>query len=443
MFQTDALAVQQNKARAEKWAYLTEGISDPYTKTVTEVLLENEEKALMTFVEHQGFSSPAASYAGATSTSMADGTATGNANNPNIAPFYTFAFPIIRRVFPGSIMNELVSVQPMSQPAAKIFFLDFQYGEGSLATQRVDAHTGGDLMSFEAHKKFREYSVAGDPYLSPEPSDGVNQSTGVSRTECDTRFLPDGSSHNPYGEGELPKQINWQMSSDIVEALTRKLRAVWTIEAQQDLKALHGLDAEAELTTVMSEEIRREIEGDVIYDMLRTAGTYMTWSVTPSGTPDYVNQKAYARKLYEAVLDLANAIYKKRYTYPTWIIADPDTCTRLEKLEDFKITQDSLADGRSFNVGRTYFGTIGNKFKIYKDPWLPVNTGSGHLGKMLMGFRGASWFQTGYVYAPYVPLLITPVMMDPNDFMPRRGMMTRYGKKSVIPDMYAVLDLIP
>lgn len=372
MYQSDAVVMQQNKARSEKWAYLTEGIKDAYTKTTTEILLENEEKALMSLQEES--------------------------TTGNTATFQTFAFPLIRKVFPDSILNKICSVQPMTQPAAKIFFLDFTYGTAPLAGQSVAA-----------------YNALGKDYASQ----------GIASAS----------------EGQPPREINWQMSSDIVEAITKKLRAVWTIESQQDLKAYHGLDAESELTTVMAEEIKREVEGDILWDMCNTATTKVTWNEVPTGTPDYINQKAYAAKIYESILDAANEIYKLRFVYPNWIVADPDTCTKLEKLENFKVSDMGQAN---FAIGRTYFGTINNKFDIYKDPWMPKAVNANQkvfTGRMLMGFRGSSWFQTGYVYAPYVPILITPVMMDPNDFKPRRGIMTRYGKKAVVADCFATIDI--
>lgn len=374
MYQSDAVVLQQNKARAEKWAYLTEGIKDAYTKTTTEILLENQESALMSLNEES--------------------------NTGNIATFQTFAFPLIRKVFPESILNQICSVQPMTQPAAKIFFLDFTYGTAPLAGQSV---------------AWNGQAFGGKDYASQ----------GVASAS----------------EGQTPKEINWQMSSDIVEAITKKLRAVWTIESQQDLKAYHGLEAESELTTVMAEEIKREVEGDVLYDMCSTATTKAEWNEVPAGTPDYINQKVYAHKIYEAILDAANEIYKLRYVYPTWMVADPDTCTKLEKLEHFKVSD---LGQEKFAIGRSYFGTINNKFDIYKDPWMPKKANGGgktYTGRILLGFRGNSWFQTGYVYAPYVPILITPVLMDPNDFKPRRGIMTRYGKKSVVPDCYATIDI--
>lgn len=372
MYQSDALVAQANAARSEKWAYLTEGINDKYTKMTTEILLENQEKALLSLNEES--------------------------STGNIQTFQTFAFPLIRKVFPDSILNKICSVQPMSQPAAKIFFLDFTYGTAPLAGESV-----------------AKYNVLSKDYASQ----------GVAADS----------------EGATPREINWAMASDIVEAITKKLRAVWTIESQQDLKAYHGLEAETELTTVMAEEIKREVEGDVLYDMCLNATTKVSWCETPAGTPDYVNQKMYAAKIYDSILDAANEIYKLRFVYPNWIVADPDTCTRLEKLEHFKVSDVGSA---AFSIGRSYFGTINNKFEVYKDPWMPkkANTQTEeYLGRMLMGFRGSSWFQTGYVYSPYVPILITPVMMDPNDFKPRRGIMTRYGKKAVVPDCFATIDI--
>lgn len=396
MYQDDAVLMQQNKARSEKWAYLTEGVTNHYSKIVTEILLENQERALMSLNEES--------------------------STANIATFQTFAFPLIRKVFPESILNQICSVQPMTQPAAKIFFLDFTYGS--------NFPVGGNVLNGQSVAQYnsnsKDYSVA------------TGYQAGGNMTV---------DANNKYGEGVLPREINWQMSSDVVEAITRKLRAVWTIESQQDLKAVHGLEAETELTNVMAEEIRREVEGDVLYDMCNAAGTNVTWNASPAGTPDYINQKAYAAKIYEAVLDAANEIYKKRYVYPNWIVTDPDTCTRLEKLEHFKVSDTGSS---RFSIGRSFFGTLNNKFDIFKDPWMPIRAdvapatgveGKDFKGRMLMGFKGDSWFQTGYVYSPYVPILITPVLMDPNDFKPRRGIMTRYGKKAVVPDCFATIDI--
>ena len=353
--------IEENQERRKKWAYLTEGL-DPHKRLQTEVLLQNMQW-----------------YLSEESTSA------------NVGAFTTYAFPLVRRIFPKLIAQSLVSVQPMTQPTGKVFYLDFKYGTAKAPT------------------------VVGDR---------VDESGKFNKTYADAV------------EGGAVREINFDISSQDVSAEEKKLKAIWTMETQQDLKSYHGLDAETEIMGVASEEIIREVDMVIIDDLVAgaTAGNVNWTKAMPQALPwTALDPKIYAATLYDAIVDANNLIFKKRYRNATWIVADSDTCTRLEKLEGFKLTE--TVDDAVFNVGIHQFGVLRNRWVIFKHPWFQTD-------KMLIGYKGSSWLDTGYVYCPYIPLYTTPLIVDPNDFKPRRGLMSRYAKKMVVGDCYATVTLI-
>jgi hypothetical protein len=354
--------IVENDQRRQKWAYLTEGLDD--TKRLqTEVLLDNMAKALSE-----------TSFMG------------------NVGPFVTFAFPLIRRIFPKLIAQSLCSVQPMTQPTGKVFFLDFKYGT-----------TKGGISA----------------------GDRLDQKGNVAKDYADR--TPE--------TGEVA-EVNFDIGSDSVDAEEKALKASWTIEAQQDLKAYHGLDAESELMAVLSDEIIREIDILIIDDMTAnaTAGN-VNWNINAPDTAPWTNldPKVYKATLYDAIVDANNLIFKKRYRNATWLVADSDTCTRLEKLEGFKLAE--TVDDAIFNIGIHQFGVLRNRWVVYKHPWYQGN-------KILVGFKGASWLDTGYVYAPYIPLYTTPLIVHPDTLKPIRGMMSRFGRKVVHGNCFATVTLV-
>lgn len=357
--------IEENPERQKKWAYLTEGL-DREKRLQLEVLLENQE-AYFKFLQETSQMS-------------------------NVGAFTTFAFPLVRRIFPKLIAQELCSVQPMTQPTGKIFYLDFKYGTAKGGISQGDR-------------------------LDVKGADAKDYATRTPET------------------GTVP-EINFHISSVSVEAIEKALKAKWTIEAQQDLKAYHGLDAESELMTVLSEEIIREIDMLIIDGMLNaaTAGN-VNWNKNMPNTAPWTNldPKVYQATLYDAIVDANNLIFKKRYRNATWLVADSDTCTRLEKLEGFKLME--TVDDAVYNVGIHLFGVLRNRWKVYKHPWFVPN-------KILVGYKGTSWLDTGYVYAPYIPLYTTPLLIDPDDFTPRRGMMSRFAHAAVVGDCYATVTIV-
>jgi hypothetical protein len=360
--------IEENSERKERWSYLTEALNTE-KRLQLEVLLDNLAR-----IEFKGKTLEEASYIA------------------NVGAFSTFAFPMIRRIFPKLIAQSLCSIQPMTQPSGKVFWLDFKYADTK------GAITTGDRMD--------QMGKLGKNYADRTPETGTVAA------------------------------INFHISSTTVDAEEKALKAEWTLESQQDLKAYHGLDAESELMGVLSDEIIREIDILIIDDMVAsmTAGN-VNWSINMPAIAPWINidPKIYKATLYDAIVDANNLIFKKRYRNATWVVADADTCTRLEKLEGFKLTE--TVDDAIYNIGIHEFGVLRNRWVIYKHPWFQENM-------MLLGYKGASWMDTGYVYAPYIPLYTTPLITHPDTMKPIRGMMSRYGRKCVNGDCFATVTLI-
>jgi hypothetical protein len=383
-------ALQEDAARRERWSYLTEGIEKDtpgvksermvdYRTRLVESMCENTQK----WMNEQRMVTP--------SQQLSEDTLIAN-----VGAFTTFAFPLVRRVMARLIAPELFTVQPMSQPTGKIFYLDFKYG----TTDGGAGVTEGERIDLPTTNTDRTYA------------DRTNETGDVN-------------------------EMNMDISEVTVTAVQKALKAEWTIEAAQDLMAYHSLEAESELLAVMADQIIREIDRNLISDCLdgATAGT-VTWDAGGYAGTLPSEQRAHNETLYEAIVEANNYIYKKRYVDATWIVADPDTVSRLEKIQGFAMNDFMGASGDIGHRGRHLFGTLKNRWLVYKDPWMTANT-------MLMGYRGSSWMDAGYVYAPYIPFYVSPTLIDPDTFKPRRGMMSRYAKQMVIGDMYSTVTITP
>jgi len=272
---------------------------------------------------------------------------------------------------------------------------------------------------------------------TPQPFTEIDADTGtyelLDAPPLGAAVTVDYSTATPTEGGDDIPELDFNMRSEAVIAESKKLKSRWTLESQQDLMAYHGVNAETELLALLGDEIRREIDRMIINHLLRSAtGGNVQWSsqIAPgfNGT-----EREWRMTLYDAIIDANNLIFKKRYRNATWIVADPDTCARLEKLDGFTEVKQEWAGEAGMGVEK--FGILRNRFRVYKDPWFPTNT-------MLLGHRGTSMFETGYIYAPYIPLYTTPVFMDPNDMVPRRSVMSRYACKPVITDLYATVQII-
>lgn len=417
--------LQENEVRTKRWAHLTEGLND-YDRLVMETLLDNTKRWEM-FETSQ---------------------------TRNVGTFTTYGYPLIRRVFPNLIANELVSVQPMTQPTGLIFFLDFLYGTSKGGVTAGDNladgskfnpyYAGGTVRGEvlgEGTGEEKTFDLAYGPivadsevvYVDGIPVSGYTIANGkITITAAEGAAITVDYQVSP-GEGDDVPEIDFDMTSTDVQAESKKLKAKWTLEAQQDLMAYHGLSAESELLAVLGDQIRREIDRAIINDLYDNASAgNVNWSAeAPSDFSG--SDREYRMTLYDAIIDANTLIYKRRYRNANWIVADPDTCSLLEKLDGFKELNNDAGVGGA-GLGVEQFGILRNRFTVYKDPWATAN-------KLLLGYKGNTFMETGYVYAPYIPLYTTPVITDPNDFTPRRGVMTRYARKPVITDFYATVTV--
>ena len=247
--------------------------------------------------------------------------------------------------------------------------------------------------------------------------------------------------------GNIP-EIDIKVDSVAVTAMTKKLKAKWTPELGQDLNAYHNLDAEVELTSILSEQVALEIDQEILTDLIKgaQAGTYY-WSRSPglfvrkdtgreigaaSAAPDFTGTVSeWYETLLETVNDISAQIHRKTLRGgANFLVTSPEVANILEFTAGFRATV--TADDTKGQAGAVKVGTLNNKWDIHVDPYFPRNV-------VLVGRRGSGFLESGYVYAPYVPLQVTPTIFGTEDFVPRKGVMTRYAKKMVRPDMYGLV----
>lgn len=439
--------LREDEARQGRWAHLTEGIESEYQRKVLETLLDNA-KAL---AERRLIG---ARWDEQTTTD-------------DIAAFNRVAYPLIRRIYPELVANELVSIQPTQLPVTLVFFLDFVYGTNLAPT------VAGDRNDYEAGKFNRLYAsgaVRGEEvgtgtgtetdfqldwypvregsvviYVDGVPSNDVtiDHATGAitfgtapddgAAITADYNLVMEGL--GSQGNAQIP-ELELEMSSAQVGVESKKLKAKWTIEASQDLAAYHGLSAEGEMVRALAREIRQEIDRMIIEDLYTHASAAnVNWDST---VPADTKQSEHYETLIHAIGDVSNEIYKKRLRHANFVVCAPDTINMLDKINAFRLTQGAATDGKvrtaTISSGPNVMGTLSNRYRVIVDPTFPTN-------KVLVGYKGEDWTDTGYVYAPYVAFQ-TQTFIDPNDMIPRKGLMTRFGRHLVNGDFYGTVTIL-
>ena len=413
----------------------------------------------------------------------------------NIADFTRFALPLLRKSYPKLIADNLVGVQPMSQPASLIFYIRYRYG-----ISKGQTVAGTQIMRQNTSSQFsRQNGWALDPYYSSQTvkdenltmaggvisgnlaqkpvlagtvvvnvyaadTDNCNTPTPLVQVSFGSNGTPDnilvssnasGIVVEPTGtefnndtgavtvnfsgtmhagayatvdyefdleNNPFQPEITLSIDSDSVSAITRKLKTSWSLEAAQDLKATQNIDAEATLTDIIGDEIVAEIDREIINDLIIAASVRAThnFATAAGASVNFIDRNV---ALLYKTLEVANVIHRTTLRGPAnWMVTSADLCSKYEQLNEFKASEVLATDG--IDVGITNAGSIQNKMKIYKDPLFPNC-------KVLLGFKGGSALDSGYFYAPYIPLLSTPTVLDPNSFTPNKGVMTRYGKKLI------------
>ena len=493
------LLKEEEERLLKKWEPFLEGIEDEYIRINTAMLLENEAEYLL---EDEAATSAA-----------------------NVTGIQKIMLPIVRRVFPNLIANNIVSVQPMAGPAAVIFYLKYIFSDekgdvlknseySAFAAKPPVSHPNEgwqgyspyyskqllgpfvesssaphndvtvDLVAKTANATKDSFKVASDANVSIEgtilreiPTDldageeggevvyhfSVTTSSGsgsatvydiygndassiftVAVSNNSVKVTQAASTKHPF-KVEVNAEFDMEFNADIPEmkitisqipvvAKTRKLKAHWSNEAEQDLKAYHNLNAEAELTSLVSNEMIAEIDREIVKKCMFSAATKgkfnWRWDSNNNTVGNYLDRHL---ALVNRIIEMSNEIYRKSKIGPAnWIVTSTKIASQLEVLRGF-IPNPVTATG---GLGIVKAGNYAGKFDVYKDPLFPEN-------KILLGHKSPiSPFGAGVVYAPYVTQL-TPVLYSPDDLTPRRGFIARYGlvKVPLGELLYGLLDV--
>ena len=431
----------------EKWAPVLEfssdkvaQISNDNTRLNTAILLENQEKWCLNeagnsaatggvFGSHQP---TAGAFSG-------DRYAAGDARLPKVL------IPMIRRTFPELITNEIVGVQPMTGPVGLAFAMRYKYedsalgysstgGDGSNASGSIAANnSGGKELGYNYLNT--AFTGASSEALSGLPGvwDSMGEDNGV------------GALISQFELSSKIPQITVAFEKTAVEATTRRLAAKWSVELEQDLRNMNGIDIDSELTNTMSYEIQAEIDREMIARMIQVclnagAGVgYSTWSAI-SADGRWSGERA--RDFYNRLVVEANRVaIRNRRGAANFVIATPRICAILETLPNFT-WMPVTGNVNTAPVGIAKVGSVGGRFQIYRDTrteaqinagYTASNKGGGYASARsnpvdyaLLGYKGSEFYDSGILYCPYIPVMVQRTIA-PNDFSPRVGLLTRYG----------------
>ena len=317
--------------------------------------------------------------------------------------------------------------------------------DGTVAGSQVSEFTTYDTAAAKVH-----FIVTASAFTDPT---AVIVNYQVQPTDNNRGDFEAGNANpNTFNDEGTPSQvipeINIQMQSSAIVAKTRKLKAVWTPEFAQDLNAYHALDAEAELTSILSEYISLEIDLEIMAMLIdgAAAGTE-TWSAvnnqsitgTGNGTVSdlgfYNSQGQWFQTLGTKIQKLSNIIHQKTLRGgANFMVVSPTVATILESIPGFAADTDGDAAKMSYAFGVQKVGSLNNRQKVYKNPYMNAN-------QILLGYRGTQFLESGAVFAPYIPLIMTPLVYYPETFVPRKGLLTRYAKKMVRPEFYGLINV--
>ena len=400
-----------NQNLTEKWAPVLDhgdapAIADKYKKSVTAKLLENQEIALKESNSHGSFSLNEDTVSADSSPSQATG------------GFDPVLISLVRRAMPNLIAYDIAGVQPMTGPTGLIFAMKSEY-----QTTDSGVSLGDEALFNEADTGFSgDTSVAhggADPFGGTDttPADGINDA-----------FVTGQGMATATGEAVNPNEMGFSIDKTTVTAQTRALKAEYTMELAQDLKAVHGLDAEAELANILSAEILSEINREIVRDINVQAVLGATGANTAAnGTFDLstdADGRWSAEKFKALIMQIeteANAIAKAtRRGKGNFVIVSSDVASALAASG---VLDYSPAMGNELQVdvtGNTFAGLLNGRIKVYVDPYAGIDY-------VTVGYRGTNPYDAGYFYCPYVPLTMVRAV-DPSTFQPKIGFKTRYGK---------------
>jgi len=473
---------------AQKWAPLLRGINDPVKRGITAILIENQVAHLRGLQE-------------------------ADTKTAQIAYFTKWIFPVLRKVFPNLIANEIVSVQPMTAPVGAVFHFKYIYGTSKGKTTAGDEMIANFDRYYSSEYVDGEHIATGDgaayggagaalavgltwkpvrpldttmggnwkvSITDEDPTTGVAAQTAVD--DGSGGFTGDASAGAiNYTSGAItafkftaaPANLNLikayyrydsefndqipevylELAMETVKAESRKLKIRWSPEVSDDLRAMQGMDAESELITGISQEATLELDREILMDLLALAT--LTTDAWDRSVPAGSSELDHIRTLITIISKVANQIHKKTLRAPgNFIVTSPEIASLFALLsghgdyrptfssgnaEDPMAPTDYVVRPSSYgpvtsNFGVTRIGTLLNRWAVYQDPYFPTN-------KILVGLRGRSFMDSGYVWAPYVPLEMTQTFLHPDDQGYRKGLRTRYATKALRAEYYGTITV--
>lgn len=470
----------------ERWRkyvdVLPEYEEDPndYRKKTTAMVLESTYQSLPTMVQQSPL--PELVEAESTQTNAIDA-------------YAQTIFPILMKVFPNLIAHELVSVQPMSGPIGAVFHFDYKHGTSKGSTDQgenlvesfnehyssefVDGeylatgdgtNFGGGGSELTASLSFNPVYPNDDSVADPdmkvriveEDSNGNVQQEAIDDGSGNFTFDPSGgntsgsidyatgsisnfSFENTPANGNVIKayyfydmegnqqvpQITLDIAMEEIRAKSRKLNVTWSAESADDLRHLHGVEGESQLLGGVSNEIGLEIDREILSDLQDASQTSDTWNRT--GKDPGLAEMDYLKTLLTTLSGVSSSIHEKTKRAPAnWIVTSPQIASIFAQFQshgDFIPSAPTVERPSSYgnvtsDFGIFEYGTLMNRWQVYQDPYMDSN-------KILMGLKGRSYLDAGYVYAPYVPLQFTPTFLDPSDHNFKKGLRTRYAKRKL------------
>jgi|TARA_R110002050_G_scaffold295301_1_gene454000 hypothetical protein len=439
--------IDENRSRAllEKWSPVLDynsknvaPIEDEHTRLNTAILLENQEQWCLKEAAptKPGQAGATGSFGHASDVGggqSSDSYASGDARLPKIL------IPMIRRTFPELITNEIVGVQPMSGPVGLAFALRYYYESESLGASQGGVSDGsladGTNYTADGTAGATDGKEAGYQYLDTRFTGTSSARLSGGSTALDPITLDHGVAQ-ALGSYELTSKIPQMVvkfEKTAVEAGTRRLAARWTVELEQDLKNMNGIDVDTELTNAMSYELQAEIDREMLIRMIQvalTAGSGTGFSTWHAASADGRWMAERNRDLYQKLIVEANRIaVRNRRGAANFIVATPRVCAILEMLPEFN----GMPVNGSVNtqpVGIAKVGNLGGRFNVYRDTRTEAqfynSDRSTRVEYALLGYKGPEFYDTGIIYCPYIPVMVQRTI-GPNDFSPRVGMLTRYG----------------
>lgn len=371
--------------------------------------------------------------------------AAGSTSAGNIAGFRKILIPMIRRIIPGTIANELVGVQPMEGPVGLVYSLRFKYGESvTTSTSPAGDITAGDELWGNSSPVRRFYSgstgaaqAAGAGGMgAPAPGNITGTATGEAwGSTLDAAAGCTVGGAGSFLEGSGGRKQNFEIVSQAVEAGSRKLQAGWTIEAMQDAKSQHGIDVEGEMTKTLSAQIVQEIDNEIITDLTALAGTVASWdgavpAVAGYYRPTWIGDRF--ANLGVMIAYVANEIARKTRRGPgNFIVVSPMMVTVLQQAAKSQFAPAIKGSFKGPN-NTMLVGTLNGTIKVYSYLWnqaLATDIGGTGDDTILVGYKGGEGeTDAGYFYCPYIPLMSSGVITNPVTFQPVVSLMTRYGK---------------